>query len=393
MWFRRVRGALAMAAELGLLAGLLAFALGTETASAQGDIYTVRAVAVDETAETAAARQAAIAAGHQTAFERLVERLVPEAQKGQVPVLGPGLVEFYVLDFSVNNERTSTVRYLAELTFRFNPEEVRTLLRNSGVGFAETRSKPLLVLGLYEAEGEAPRLWLEPNPWRGAWAQRPLDDGLVPLRVPLGDLRDVASIDAERAVAGDSISLSAIAEIYGASAVLVTQATVSGDPLLGVGQLTVVSTRHEPGRALVSTRENIVQLPDEAAQDFFTRAAGMVDAAVQEDWKAQNVLQFSNERSIIVYVPLGGLTDWLEVSRRLERIAAIQKSNVNTLSRKQAELEITFVGDEQRLTRARAQRDLFLSLREDSNWELTLTAASANNQPPTSTIPAAPQPQ
>jgi hypothetical protein len=42
------------------------------------------------------------------------------------------------------------------------------------------------------------------------------------------------------------------------------------------------------------------------------------------------------------------------------------------MSRREAQLEITFVGDEQRLTRALAQRDLFLALRADSNWELTL---------------------
>ena len=85
--------------------------------------------------------------------------------------------------------------------------------------------------------------------------------------------------------------------------------------------------------------------------------------------------------------------DWLEVSRRLQRIAAIQKSSVTTLSRKQAELELTFVGDEQRLTRALAQRDLFLSLREDSNWELTFTGAAAGRGSPPSAVPAAPQPQ
>lgn len=394
MRFRRTSGAFAMTLTLGLLAGVLALAAVAETASAQGDVFTVRAVAVDETAETAAAaRQAAIAAGHQRAFERLIDRLVPEEQTAKVPVLEPGLVEFYVLDFSVNNERTSAVRYLAELTFRFNADEVRAFLRNSGVEFAEALSKPLLILALYAAEGEAPSLWLEPNPWREAWGLRPTDAGLVPLSVPLGDLRDLATIDAPRALGGDSESLSAIADVYGAGAVLVSQATASGDFLASQGQLALVSTRYEMGQDVVTTRDNVVQIPDESEQDFFARAAGLVDVEVQEDWKRENILQFSNKRSIVVFVPIDGLADWLEVRQRIERIASIQKSSVTSISRNQAEMELSFVGNEQRLTRALAQRDLFLSLREDSNWELTLLEKAGGPVEPAPDAPVLPDTQ
>ncbi|WP_299626713.1 DUF2066 domain-containing protein [Pelagibius sp.] len=346
---------------------------GNAPAHAQSDIFTVRAVPVDETAETAAAaRQAAISAGQQLAFDRLLARLVPLDQIAQVPVLGPGLLEFYVLDFSVANERTSPVRYLADMTFRFNAGEVRTLLRNSGVGFAETRSKPLLVLPVFTGEGDVPRLWLDPNPWRVAWSQRLADDGLVPLQVPLGDLRDVASIDASRAQAGDFAGLSAIGEAYGAGEVLVSEASLSGDTLAGSARLAIVSNRYEMGQLRTTQRDEVVQAVEEAEADFFARAAQSVDSSIQEAWKQQNLLQFSNQRSIAVFVPLGGLSDWIEVRRRIDGVASIQAIGVTSLSRRVAEMEITFVGDEQRLTRALAQRDLFLSLREDSNWELTL---------------------
>ena len=394
MRFRRKSGGNSRTLLLGLLGGLLAFAVLNNEVRAQGDIFTVRGVAVDVTAETAAAaRQAAIADGHQRAFQRLMKRLVPEVQQAKVPVLEPGLVEFYVLDFSVNNERTSAVRYLADLTFRFNAEEVRGLLRSNAVEFAEARSKPLLVLALFAGEDQEPDLWLEPNPWRDVWAQRSLDGGLVPLRVPLGDLSDIAMIDTSRALAGDAASLTAIADSYGAGSVLVSQATVSGDPLVGLGQISLVSTRYENGRALLTTRESLVQLPEEGEADFLARAAGLVDGAIQEAWKGENTLQFSNQRSIVVYVPLGGLDDLMEVRQRIGRVASIQKSNVTSLSRNQAELVLSFVGNEQRLTRALAQRDLFLSLREDSNWELTLPgrAGPGGETNPRGLLPVEPQ--
>ena len=44
----------------------------------------------------------------------------------------------------------------------------------------------------------AARLWHE-NPWYDTWASYGLDAGLVPLTVPLGDLADIAALDADAA--------------------------------------------------------------------------------------------------------------------------------------------------------------------------------------------------
>jgi hypothetical protein len=370
MWFRRSSGALS--AALGAVAFTLLVAGG---AQAQGgsDIFTVRNVAVDETAATAAdARQTALAVGQRRAFRRLMGRLVPESQQPTVPEVDANLLQYYVLDFSVNNERTSPVRYLADLTFRFNPEEVRKLLRGAGVAFAETRSKPVVVLPVFSDPATEPTLWFGENPWRDIWALRPGDEGLVPLTVPLGDLDDHTAIDTQRALAGDAEALRAIAERYGADDVVVTEATLSGDPEDGSGVLQVVTRRYNDGRAGGTSRDKVVQVTGEPYDALLGRAADRIGTAVQETWKQQYLLQFGNQRSLLAFVPLSDLDDWLTVRRRLEGVAAIQQAGLVAMSRREAQLEITFVGDEQRLTRALAQRDLFLALRADSNWELTL---------------------
>ncbi|MGF1629569.1 MAG: DUF2066 domain-containing protein [Kiloniellaceae bacterium] len=380
MWFRRISVALVTAFALLAASGV--------QAQDGSDIYTVRSVAVDETAATAAeARQAALAAGQRQAFRRLMDRLVPEDQQPQVPAVDANLLQYYVLDFSVNNERTSSVRYLADLTFRFNPEEVRKLLRGAGVAFAETRSKPVVVLPIFSDPVSEPTLWLENNPWREIWAQRPGDEGLVPLTVPLGDLGDITGIDAPRAMAGDREALRAIAERYGAEDVVVTEATLSGDPEDGSGVLQVTTRRFEDGLSTSTLRDKLIQVSGEPYEGFLERAAARIDNAMQEAWKQQYMLQFANQHSILAFVPLDDLDDWLTVRRRLEGVAAIQQTGLLALSRREAQLEITFVGDEHRLTRALAQHKLFLSLRPDSNWELTRSdkprlPAGASELPP-----------
>jgi hypothetical protein len=371
MWFRRFNGApMAVLAALALAIS----AAGSAAAQSASDVFPVHDVAVDETAATAAeARQEALAVGQRRAFRRLMDRLVPEDQQPLIPAVDATALQYYVLDFSVNNERSSAVRYLADLTFRFSPNEIRNLLRQNGVAFSETRGKPVVVLPVYSDTVTEPALWLEANPWRDVWAQRPGDDGLVPMTVPLGDVGDIATIDAPGALSGDAEALRTIAANYGAEDVLVTAATLSGNPEDSSAVLEVVTRRYQGGNPTITQRDKLVQVTGEPFDGFLMRAAERVDSAVQEYWKQQYLLQFGNQRSILVFVPLGGLDDWLTVRRRLKDVAAIQQTSLSALSRREAQLEISFVGDEQRLTRALAQRDLSLALRVDSNWELTLS--------------------
>jgi hypothetical protein len=404
MLIRRVSGAPAWASWTLALALALPWFVslgpGNSRAQDRSEIFTIRDVPVDETAATAAeARQVALAVGQRRAFRRLMDRLVPDDQQQRIPELDSNLLQYYVQDFSVDNERTSAVRYLADLTIRFNADQVRDLLRSNGVDFAETRGKPVVVLPVFsDAEGIS-TLWLDANPWREIWARRPADDGLVPMIVPIGDLEDLAVVDAAQAVAGDAVALSTMAERYGAEDALVTEATLSGDPETGNAALQVLTRRYRDGMNSTTVRDNLVQVTGEPYEAFLVRAADRIDGAVQETWKQLNVLQFGNQRSILVFVPLGGLDDWLKVRRRLAGVAAVQQTTLTTLTRGEAQLEITFVGDEQRLTRGLAQRDLFLSLRADSNWELTLAEraapAASGALPPYGgeAAPAVPSPQ
>ena len=181
MWIRRA----SIALFLGLLLAVAGLAVPVRSADARSHVFTVSGVPVDVTAETAAAaRETAHAEGHVKAMEKLLARLLPRDELGLPRPLNAAEILAYVQDFSVANERTSDVRYLSELTFRFRPEPIRELLRANGLQHAETMSKPVVVLPIFGIEGEAV-LWGEANPWWAAWAARPPGGWLVPLTVPL----------------------------------------------------------------------------------------------------------------------------------------------------------------------------------------------------------------
>ncbi len=385
MWIRRFSGALV----LGFLLAGAGLAVFAPEARASSHIFTVRGIAVDVTAETAAAaRETAHAEGHVKAMEKLLARLLPRDELMLLRTLEAREVLAFVQDFQVEDERTSDVRYLASLTFRFKPEPIRELLRANGLQHAETMSKPVVVLPIFGAEGEA-GLWGETNLWWAAWAEQRAGGWLVPLVVPLGDLGDLMAIDAGRALGGDAEGLGAIARRYGAQDVLITQAVLLGDPESGGASLQVGSARL--GRHAQQTIiDNYVQNPAETLQDLFARVAAAVDAAVQESWKQSNLLRPGSQRSITVTVPVARLADWLEVKRRLKDVAAVRRTAVTALSRSKTEVAITFVGDEEQLVLAMAQSDLNLALYPGIGWELQLIGrASAVAAPGPDRQPAA----
>ena len=99
---------------------------------AQGNrAFTVSGVQVDVTSSSSAdARKKALADGQRRAFERLLRRLVMSDDINRLPKMASDEIDEYVLEFAVDNEKNSPVRYLADLTFRFKPTLIRNLLRN-----------------------------------------------------------------------------------------------------------------------------------------------------------------------------------------------------------------------------------------------------------------------
>ena len=379
MWIRRASAVL----FLGILLAAANSAFVPRGADAGSHVFTVTGVRVDVTAKTAAAaREAAHAEGHVTAMAKLLARLLPRDEQSLLRPLEAPEILAYVQDFSVGDERTSNVRYLAELTFRFQPDPVRELLRDNGLQHAETMSKPVVVLPIFGAEGEAV-LWGEANLWSAAWAARPPGGWLVPLIVPLGDLGDLTAVDAARALNGDVEALGAIARRYGAEDVLITQSVLLGDPVLGQASLQVGTVRL--GRfAQQTTIDTYLQPAGGTAQDLLALAAAAVDAAVQEAWKQGNLLRPGSQRQIAVTVPASRLAELLEVKRRLVGVAAVRGTTVTALSRSKTELAITFVGEEGQLVLAMAQSDLNLALHPGIGWELRLAGSAA----PPAALPA-----
>jgi hypothetical protein len=168
----------------------------TSAASQAGDLYTVNTIRVDATAESAqTARDAAMAQGRPQAWTRIYRRLTPQAMWARQPRLTDAQLFRLIRSFEVVGERRSTTRYLADVTFHFNPVAVRQTLRQAGIAFTETRSRPALVIPVVDDQRFDPA-----SMWAMAWSDDIYRQGLVPMM--LRGCRERGGVVASRSRAG-----------------------------------------------------------------------------------------------------------------------------------------------------------------------------------------------
>lgn len=356
---------------------LIALLVQPVRAAGERDVFSV-SVPVDATAANAnAARDVARADGQRRAYQMLLDRLTLAADRGHLPPANDALLNELVSGFEVAKERVSGVRYLADYTFHFQPDAVRRLLRDAGVPFAETRSKPVVVLAVSQSDAGAV-LWEDPNPWRDAWAKRPPRAGLVPLVIPYGDLEDVQAIDADAALHGDVDRMQAISQHYGGADVLVTGAKLAaaGDR----SALAVSSTRYSVASGIAPQQwdKSYTAAAGESDADLLADGVNGTAQQLEDSWKAANILDFRHTGTMNVRVPVDDLQGWIAIRDRLASIPAIQRSDLVALDRGEAHLAIHYYGDPDQLRLALAQRDLALT-GSDPDWVLARRQAAAPN--------------
>jgi len=343
------------------VAAILLFA-GASAVAAPADIYTVAGVSVDATAATeVAAKKASVAGGKAEAFRVLLDRIVLAEDRARLEAPDEAALERLIMDVSFAQERFGGGRYLAELTVRFLPDAVREFLRERDVPFAETVSRPVLVLPVFQVAG-ATLLWDDGNTWFTAWNEAEPPNGLLPLVVPLNDLSDTLRISAGMAVALDGERLDSIAEKYDAASTMVSVVKLRTDPKTGVLELTVTTRFHGPGWKSAPPLEAVLPGDADATEAILVaEAVSVVMSQAEEEWKRRNLLRFDQQQVLSILVPLSGMEHWVKVRRTLADIAAVRHASISQITLDEADVDLAFVGNMDQLQVALAQEEFSLS--------------------------------
>lgn len=357
----------------------LVFMLFTITSVESADLYSVRGISVDEVAGSASeARVIAIARGQQRAYKVLLRKLTPKSYHGDLPELSDSEITPMVTGFQVANEKTSSQRYLADLTYDFKRDMVIPLLEAHSLPYSESVSKPLLVLPVFDQDG-VKNLWDEPNPWRDAWievferhkgpagSQKRKDDWAqeknLPLIVPTGTLADMKAASVDDALYLKEEAMGDLASMYDAGSVLVAYASLSNQG--GIRRLDISYQRND----LASTAVVESFTGGDTDRDIYRAAIFDVVKNLQESWKDQNILDQTVLNRLAVSSTINGLSEWQSIQQKFKSIPAVKELQVRELSVERAFWEFSFVGKIEQLAVALAQHDLVL-LNTDGYWSV-----------------------
>ena len=321
-----------------------------------GDLFTVKNVHVDVTADSAAtARGLAQAQGQAQALTLLMKRLTLPEDWGRLPTVDNKVAQNAVSGFQVANEKASSTRYIADLIVSFQPAAVRSILSGAGIPYAETQARPALLLPVLDKDG-ARILWEDDNPWRAAWNKLDLSDAMKPVIVPLGDIDEMNLVPAAKAVAGDTEALKTLADRYGASDTVVALAKAS--PRDGKTVLDVTMT-HYGGPAPLETIQRSFEgdtLEDAAAQ----AAQGML-TSLGIQWKRQIIVRDARVSSLDVTARYGNLGEWQKIRHGLGNTPLVSNIDVLGITGGAAEVRLSYKGGPERLALSLAQQGVTLS--------------------------------
>ena len=341
--------------SLYLIAVLALLAPFRVVAQPAADLFSVTGVHVDATAESAtAARDRALQNGRPAAWQRLYRRLAPQTAWDKQPQLDDKGLQRIIRSFEVANERRSTTRYLADVTYHFNAAEVRRLMRDASAPLAETRAKPALVIPVTVGKG------FEANSdWTRAWADPTASEGIVPLLVPGGDSQDLAVLMRADVASLEWPSFRAMADRYDANEVVVAQLSANG----------AIAVRYITAAGIETQSIGIAPGAFGAATDAVARKLG-------DAWKLRSAVDYGRTSTLIATASLASLQDWSAVRQRLSQIRAVADVQVLGMSVSEAQMQITFYGRPDQLVDAMAQQNL--DLRADgSAYALRVGAVSA----------------
>jgi len=319
-----------------------------------GEVFAVRGVPVDATAnEAAEARVIAIRQGRHTALRILFQRLTQQADWPLLPMLETSEVTVMGAGFEVSGERNSPTRYLARITYRFKPDEVRRVLRENDIPFSEAQARPMVVLPVF-VRGNEMLIWEEESPWREAWAGRNYTNELVSITTPLGDLGDVMVTPTDAVTSFDYFELASFADRYGVQDILlavVSQTEETAPISLEIYRLNPTST--DSFTMLLPVADNI--------QSSFEFAIDSVVEKLQEDWKAKTIIRYGDQRPMTVSAEFQSMSEWLLIRTAIEATPNIVDSNLVALSTGGAQMTWSVVGTPEQLALALNQYSVTLA--------------------------------
>ena len=344
---------------------------------AVADMYAVHNMHVDVTAENATiAREQGLNDAQEKAFYKMLERLTLFKDMENLPVLTNEDILNLVQDFSVSNEKTSSVRYIADVDVQFNPEAIQTFFQEYQVPYVTSVAEKSVVLPVYRAsENAAPLLWKDTNPWSLVLSKASETSDLVPFVVPLGDLDDMEVISEDNLKDEGALDITPILDRYQSKNALIVELTV----LKKENALKVFIRPFQNKKGFIEEL-GMTEPINAPMPEIFKRAAERTVYLLEQAWREKNAVRFDNPTKLFVRIDIENLAQWIAIRKRLDHIILIKQYIVKALRKDHAEVEIFYAGQLDAFQDALRKEELFLSPTNDEEMWLLRNLSNVSQE-------------
>jgi len=331
---------------------LLALLCIAPAAAQDNSLYTVSNVHVDATgASSTEALNAAIAQGRGKAFQTVYRRLTRQADWPKQPALDAAGLLRISRGYNIANERRSTTRYVADVTYMFNPEGVARLLRSSQIAFSQAQARRILVIPM------------SPGVSHGPWAQALMAPAFRDSQVPF----TVMGAEDEAALAGLNFETAGWNDVAAvASKARVTEIGLA-QTIYANGKMTVNIRRLGVGEQPTKTSVEVPML--QTVGTTYPAAAQAAVRAIEDLWKTRTVIDFSQRGRLAADVRIASLAQWGEIQTALSQISNVTGVTVTAMSVNYARINLGYQGGLDQLREAVGEAGLSLTNR-GGQWTL-----------------------
>jgi len=316
------------------------------------DIFAVSGIHVDASGPSASAAQlTALVQGRPKAWSILYKRVTKQQDWGRQPNLDDASLQRIIRTFIAKNEKRSTTRYVADVTYTFSPEGVGRVLQGSNIGYTQLQVKRIILVPM------APT-YTSSSLWTAAFSGTRYSGSSVPFSLP--SPADQGVLGTFDAVNWNDVQPIA-ARVRATEAVLV-QVLPNGDHLtinlkrLGVGQFPTKTTFDVP-------------LQKGGAAGTYSNAADAAVHGIEDLWRT-HAAEIAPVGRLTADVRIASLAQFSALQTQLMSVANVTAVTVVAMDIGEARVTVAYLGNTDALKDALASHGVSLA-KSGGDWTLS----------------------
>ena len=293
-------------------------------------------VSVDVTDTSAAeAQKRAMNEANRAAVSAVAKRITTSEGVDRFATMTDEQLMNFIKEVSVINEKSSAVRYIANLRVVLNEDILAQYMKEREIPLLNRINEKIMIVPIFrEFSSDVPQLWESSNIWKQSWDKISVDSAINLEVIPTSGA-NYAIMDGRKAAAMDGEALDKILRINSADEIYVLDAVYDGIEGL------VVQGRSFNGDSF-TTR---VDGPRSSGMELFDKAVAEVQKELENRISKINMDKAEVENVAVMLFSYQQLPEWVRAETVIKQINLVNNLEVQAIGNGKVQFKLSYVGE------------------------------------------------